>query len=117
MLIKNANVYVNTKRQFEKKDILIVDGKITDMGQLDATDNDAFDAQGCYVVAGLVDVHTHGRAGYDFCGASEGQLHQMARDYARHGVTTVMPTIASAPLGEMVAAAERVCLTDSARWI
>ena len=109
MLIKNANVYVNTTRQFEKKDILIVDGKIADMGQLDVTDNDVFDAQGCYVVAGLVDVHTHGRAGYDFCGASEGQLHQMARDYARHGVTTVMPTIASAPLGEMVAAAERVC--------
>ena len=109
MLIKNASVYVNDKRKFEKKDILTVNGKIVDMGQLDCSDTDVIDVGGQPVVAGLVDVHTHGRSGYDFCGAGAEELHVMAKDYALCGVTTVMPTIASAPLERMVYAAERAC--------
>ena len=109
MLIKNANVYVNTERRFEKKDILIEDGVIADIGQLECDTAEVLDAQGQPVVAGLIDVHTHGRAGYDFAEASDLGLHKMASDYAAHGVTTVMPTLASAPLEQMRAAAERVC--------
>lgn len=110
MLIKNASVYVNATRQFEKNDIFISDGRIAAIGQLDAAENDVvIDVKGKPVVAGLVDVHTHGRAGHDFCCADSEALHKMARDYALHGVTTVMPTIASAPFEQMVDAARGVC--------
>ena len=44
MLIKNASVYVNAKRCFEKKDILIVDGIISNIGQIDFADTEIFDA-------------------------------------------------------------------------
>ena len=109
MLIKNANVYVNAKRCFEKKDILIADGIIADIGKLDGADTDIFDADGQAAVAGLIDVHTHGRTGYDFNEADGEALHAMAKDYAAHGVTAVMPTLASAPLEQMAEAAGRAC--------
>ena len=108
MLIKNASVYVNAKRCFEKKDILIVDGIISNIGQIDFADTEIFDAAGQAVVSGLVDVHTHGRAGCDFNEADVNSLKVMARDYAAHGVTVVMPTLASAPLEQMADAAGRV---------
>lgn len=53
------------------------------------------DAKGLTVLPGLVDVHTHGRAGYDFNTATEEQMVRMKRDYAVHGVTTVFATLAS----------------------
>ena len=53
------------------------------------------DASGLTSLPGLVDVHTHGRAGYDFNTATEEQMARMKRDYAAHGVTTVFATLAS----------------------
>ncbi len=53
------------------------------------------DAKGLTVLPGLVDVHTHGRAGYDFNTATEEQMVHMKRDYVAHGVTTVFATLAS----------------------
>ena len=53
-------------------------------------------AQGLTVLPGLVDMHTHGRAGYDFTTATAEQMALMKRSYAEHGVTTVFATLASA---------------------
>ena len=50
---------------------------------------------GLTVLPGLVDVHTHGRAGFDFNDATEEEMRLMRTDYARHGVTSVMATLAS----------------------
>lgn len=53
------------------------------------------EANGMRVLPGLVDVHTHGRAGYDFGTATEEQMREIKLDYARHGVTSVFATLAS----------------------
>ena len=53
-------------------------------------------AQGLTALPGLVDMHTHGRAGYDFTTATAEQMALMKRSYAEHGVTTVFATLASA---------------------
>lgn len=66
------------------------------------------DLSGRLVLPGLVDVHTHGRAGYDFTSASEPQMKEMARSYLRSGVTTLMPTLASAPFTALCDAADRI---------
>lgn len=66
------------------------------------------DAEGAFVVPGFVDVHTHGRAGYDFCSASEEEMRKAAKSYLSAGTTTLMPTLASAPYGELLTAADRI---------
>ncbi len=107
MLIRNAKVYQNATRAFVPADLLIEDGVIRRVGQLEVA-GDVWDAEGTYLVPGLVDVHTHGRAGHDFLNCTDEELHRMARDYARHGVTAVMPTLASATLEKMLAATHRI---------
>ena len=66
------------------------------------------DAAGAVLIPGLVDVHTHGRCGSDFGSADESGLGVMARSYARDGITSVMPTLASDSLDALSAAAERI---------
>ena len=105
MLIKNGLVYDSQKFSFERKDINIENGKIVDF---DVDDGNVLDACGAYIVPALIDVHTHGRARFDFIYATDEQLHIMARSYAKAGVLSVMPTIASAPLEDMLAAVERI---------
>lgn len=58
--------------------------------------DEVIDCAGKYLLPGLVDIHTHGRAGYDFTTATAEQMKRMKKDYARHGVTSLFPTLASA---------------------
>lgn len=109
MLIRNANVYRNCTRNFEMCDIWIQNEKIVALNaDLNIQDEEIMDANGCFVLPGLIDVHTHGRAGRDFVSAPENSLAVIAMAYAEHGVTTVMPTIASAPPEEMYEATRRL---------
>ena len=110
-LIKNGYVYDNSSRSFSLGDILIKDGKIASvsaLGESCPTDAKVIDAKGKRLTAGLVDVHTHGIAGYDFLTADTSALAVMSRAYLSRGITTVMPTLASAPLSDMLEAAERI---------
>ena len=52
-------------------------------------------AEGLHVLPGLVDVHTHGRSGFDFNTATAEQMRSMKRNYAMRGVTSVFATLAS----------------------
>ncbi|MBQ8345481.1 MAG: N-acetylglucosamine-6-phosphate deacetylase [Clostridia bacterium] len=108
MWIQNAMLYRTEERQFRMGNLLIRNGMIeaVDLAEI-PTEEEIVDAGGKRVVPGLVDIHTHGRVGYDFTSAEEEQLSIMAASYAQHGVTTVLPTLASAPLAQMQAAARQ----------
>ena len=109
-LIKNALIYQNATRSLLPLDMLCEDGlivAIAERGSLDAADAEVVDAEGLALIPGFVDVHTHGRNGYDFVSCDADALHVMAKGYAACGVTTVMPTLASAPYAEMLGAAQR----------
>ncbi len=110
MLIKNGLVYRNETRSLEALDILCENGIIAAVaprGSLGEHTN-SYDARGMAIFPGLVDVHTHGRAGHDFTAADEAALGKMASAYAACGVTTVMPTLASAPYESMLASAKLI---------
>ena len=110
-LIKNGSVYNNQARSFLPLDILIDReriARVAERGTLDGSFDKVIDAEGSRLTAGFIDVHTHGIAGSDFIFADDDALLRMSKAYISHGVTTVMPTIASAPLEVMVDAAKRI---------
>lgn len=59
-LIKNATVLTGTGERLNNADVLLVDGKIQQVGQNLSADNAAIvDAQGKWVTPGIIDVHSH----------------------------------------------------------
>lgn len=92
MIIKNADIFLG--RGFTKGDIRFGE-TIEAVGRLDGTD--AVDAEGCYLIPGLVDIHTHGAMGEDFSDGKAEGLPAMARYYAAHGVTSYLATTMTLP--------------------
>ncbi len=76
-------------------------------GWIAEVDLDAAEAGGPYVTPGFVDVHVHGRGGFDAMGP-DGALDGMARALLRHGVTSFLPTAVTASLPTLAAFADRV---------
>jgi len=101
MIIRNGLVYNSETMRFDRKDIAVENGVITQLGVCKQADAQEIDAAGAMILPGLVDVHSHGRSGGDFDSADDALLSVMAKAYAANGITTVMPTIASAPLEQM----------------
>ena len=102
--IRNARIYNTAHRAFFDGSLLVENGRITALYPADATPPagvPVYDACGRRIIPGLVDVHTHGRAGGDFGTADVAQMRAMAKSYLDSGVTTVLPTLASAPLSEL----------------
>lgn len=95
LLILNGEVFLDG--EFVKKDIRIEDGKfaeITEQGLLlDKNNMQLLDAEGKYIIPGLVDVHTHGRIGLDFSKITEEGLEKLLESYRICGVTSVLATI------------------------
>lgn len=87
MVIKNAKVLIG--KAFIEADIEF-DKTITSIGKSDAPGG--MDGQNCYVVPGLVDIHTHGAMGQDFSDGIPEGLQPMADFYAAHGVTSFLAT-------------------------
>ena len=109
MVIENALVYINKKRTFERCDVRVTDDIIDFVGKYKGDDGERVDASDYVLIPGLVDVHTHGRVGIDFTSCSSDELHAVARSYAKKGITTVMPTLASAPFEDMMRGAKNIC--------
>ena len=113
LLIKNVNVYHSDSMRFEPGALSARDGIITGVySEKDALPGEpdvcVVEGGGCYLVPGLVDMHTHGIAGGDFITADSDTMAKMARAYLRGGVTSVIPTLASAPFDDMLAAVRRI---------
>lgn len=113
MLIRNAELYDTATRRFRRGALLLRGGRIESVLFGDGSGGDCpaeevYDAAGRRVIPGLVDVHTHGRAGGDFTSADEETLRRMLRSYALGGVTTLLPTLASAEPEQLRTAIRRL---------
>ena len=81
MIIYNALVG-ETLRSIE-----IDDGKIKNVSE--NVQNGDIDARGQRVIAGLIDIHTHGIGGFD---TMDADFEKMCRVYAKEGTTSFLPT-------------------------
>lgn len=106
MIIKNGLVFTEDNT-FEKKNIYIKNNLfLSEKKWLSLTgsqqDTTVLDARDCYVIPGLIDIHSHGAVGYDF---SDGDIQGLAAiltyEY-KHGITTYCPTTMSLPKEDLI---------------
>lgn len=94
MLVKNGNAFVNGA--FVRADVRIENGKITEVGTLEAQAGEEIrDAEGLYVLPGFVDIHIHAFGGAD-CMRGEEHVRRMSAGLIETGVAAFVPTTMSA---------------------
>ena len=88
--------------------VYISNGRIRFIGNEELPYNTEVDCGENYLSPGFIDLHVHGGAGYDFgsCSAEEAQL--AAAYHLSHGTTTLLPTLAAAPLPTLAKSIERL---------
>lgn len=103
MTLQNVNLYNTDLQKFMQGTLTVEDGKIKSITYTaEATEG------GDYIIPGLVDSHTHGRGGFDYNTATLEQMKTMKRLYAEKGVTTVVPTLASDTLENLITSIENI---------
>lgn len=108
MIIKNGLVF-GTDGSFSKKNIIINGERIEDIVQTNSevcdskmmdmiTDkvskdisDDVIDAEGMYVIPGLIDIHFHGCVGVDFCDGTIQSLRSISEYELSNGITSICP--------------------------
>lgn len=96
MIIQNAKIYTEEK-SFREGSIYIQNGVFSNQSDSD----EALDAKGCYAIPGLIDLHFHGCAGYDFCDGTTEALDKIAEYEAAAGVTGIAPATMTLPYSEL----------------
>ena len=84
-------------KTFQNGSIYISNGMFA--GQSD--DECVVDAQGCYAIPGLIDLHFHGCMGYDFCDGTLEAIAEIAKYEASVGVTGISPATMTLPAEEL----------------
>lgn len=100
MVIKNGLVY-GEDQCFQTRDIFIEDHRFVESA--DSSDAEVIDAQGLYVLPGLIDVHSHGAVGADFSDADARGLAEILRYEKSCGITTYCPTTMTLPRSQFLA--------------
>lgn len=95
----------------ENQDLTIDGEKILSIdtpGRTISDGNEIIDAKGCYVVPGFIDIHAHGANGFDTMDATSDAIIGMGSFFARHGVTSFLPTTVAASARDIQAAIDNV---------
>jgi N-acetylglucosamine-6-phosphate deacetylase len=67
-----------------------------------------YDAQGAYILPGMIDIHTHGALGWDVMDGDPRGIREMSSFLASRGVTSFCPTTMTMPLEVIQKALEAV---------
>ncbi len=95
---------------FEARDILIAEGRFA----ASEGAGEVLDAQGCYVIPGLLDLHFHGSAGADISDGDLEGLHRMGAYEASRGITAMCPATMTLSEAQLTAAAEAAAAYEPA---
>lgn len=119
MLIANGNIF-GENGNFRRGNTEICGGIISAINYSETSDKEYNDtiinADGLYVIPGLVDIHLHGAAGYDFCDGTEVAFRVISDFELFNGVTSIVPATMTLPqenLAEIMAAIERYAKKNS----
>ncbi len=99
MLIRNVDL-ASPGLELRNAAIRIQQGRILEVlpaGSPLPEDPEVLDGTGLTALPGFIDIHAHGRSGFDFSDADPAGLEQMARDKLDEGVTSWFPTTMTLP--------------------
>ncbi len=100
MTIYNARILRGDTNTFTRGSLTAENGRIV---AFDRDDQDGFDAEGLYVLPGMIDTHIHGYVGEEFAKKS-GDFGDAPLALAREGTTGFAATVRCMPLEDMLAA-------------
>lgn len=105
MIIKNGLVF-EENGTFVKRDLgVLPNHTIASEEELFSLashkETEIIDAEGLYIIPGLVDVHIHGAMGHDFCDNSVEGLIEIATYLKQHGITSFCPTSMTLPAEDL----------------
>lgn len=84
--------------------IYIENGKILDVTDKILPFDKEINANGNYISPGFIDIHIHGAAGFDFLDNTIDAFNAISVECAKHGATTIVPTVTSSTYENMKAA-------------
>ena len=89
--IKNAKVVLRDR--IIDGEVWAEDGVISYIGERDgAVADEEYDAAGGYLLAGFIDIHSHGGGGYDFMDATAEEMRKISDFHLSNGTTTLVAT-------------------------
>ncbi|MGN0179393.1 MAG: N-acetylglucosamine-6-phosphate deacetylase [Monoglobaceae bacterium] len=88
--------------------VYIEDGKIKSITKEALEYDNEICADDCYVAPGFIDIHVHGGAGNDFSDGSVPEIIEGINYHAKHGTTTIFPTILSSSAENIVKAIKNI---------
>ncbi len=89
--------------------IIIENGKIAEITEK-RPEGEIIDATGNYVMAGFIDIHTHGGGGFSFTESSPDEIVDGCVFHMRHGTTTIVPTVTTGPFPIMREAVKNIAI-------
>jgi len=112
VLALTAKALYTPVEKIERPLVVVDGGTIVKMGPQAATGAppkcQVRDFGDAILFPGLMDVHTHGAAGFDVMQADASELGKIQTFIARHGVTSYFPSTVSAPMDSTLRALERL---------
>ena len=80
---------------YEGLSLYYADGKICAITAQELPCQQEIDAAGNFVSPGFIDIHVHGGDGYEFIDATANAVIAAANIHAKHGTTTIFPTLSA----------------------
>lgn len=100
MIISNANIFTR-ENEFKHGSVKIKDGRIARLIFDDLKSSD-YDAKEAYLIPGLIDIHSHGAKGHDYCDAKSQDLDSITSYELSCGVTSLCATTMTYPQDKLM---------------
>ena len=89
--------------------VIIEDGKIAEITAT-APDCEVTDLSDSYIMAGFIDIHTHGGGGFSFTESSPEEIVDGCVFHMTHGTTTIVPTVTTGAFPIMREAVKNIAI-------